>query len=296
MAKAPQARGFTLAEKRSLMFERVALWAVLLVAIIAGVISFQALTWLGTQMGLSWAAPLVPLAIDGFAIACSVGIVRSQATGEPERDRMPEWTGLFLALGLSIAGNVQHALVTKHVSVPAPLAIAFSAAVPVIVAYGIHVYGRAMARGISAHVLAGDTEHLHFDLAHLGDTSAQPARASQPKARAPKQAPARASDPAVARTKEVPAAAVARVAAVPDPLQAAARQLFEEAVKADPTTKPDAKAIHVAIGSEKNPATTRRWIAQWWAEVEETLTEVRDPILEQVGEEKGRDEVRAATA
>ncbi|HEY1177928.1 MAG TPA: hypothetical protein VGF17_17360, partial [Phytomonospora sp.] len=54
-------------------------------------------------------------------------------------------------------------------------------------------------------------------------------------------------------------------------MQAAARVLFDQAIADDPLTKPDAKAIHDAIGSTANPATTRRWIQQWYSEHEATL-------------------------
>ena len=167
--RTPTSRGFTLAERRSLTFERVALYAVFFVALVAAVISFVAMRWLGEQLGLGWAAPLIPLAVDGFAIACSVGIVRSQAAGEATRDRFSEWVGLIIALALSITGNVQHVMDLGSVQLSIYIKVAFAAAVPVLLAYGIHVYGRAMARGISAHVLADDPDKIHVDLMSLGE-------------------------------------------------------------------------------------------------------------------------------
>lgn len=289
--KTPAARGFTLAEKRSVTFERIALYVVFLVALIAAVISFVALTWLGRQMGMTIVAPLLPLAIDGFAIACSVGIVRSQASGEPARERVSEWVGLFLALVLSIAGNVQHALVEGATTLPRFLVIAFAAAVPVIVAYGIHVYGRAMARGISSHVFAEDPTQVQMHVQQLGEERAFDApKQRAPKARLPEvrasapvdstrtiSAPARVDEPAPAR-------------ALPAPMSGdkqRVRALFEEAVAADPTTKPDAARIHEAAGLDINRATSRKWVKDLWDEwvvEQESVNPKSDPILDQVSE------------
>jgi len=186
--KAPAARGFTLAEQRSIAFEKLTLYLVLFVAIVAAVVSFVALAWVGQQFMDFRVAFLLPLAIDGFAIACSVGIVRSQASGEKAGQRASEWLGMFIALGLSILGNVYHGLHTVTAAVPQFLVIAYSAAVPIIVAYGIHVYGRAMSRGISAHVLADDPDKLHFDVVHLGEeTVAQKAAPARIQKSAPRQ-------------------------------------------------------------------------------------------------------------
>ena len=208
--KAPTARGFTLAERRSIAFEKLTLYLVLFVAIVAAVVSFVALTWVGQQFMQQQVAYLLPLAIDGFAIACSVGIVRSQASGEKAGERASEWLGMFIALGLSILGNVYHGLHTVTAAVPQFLVIAYSAAVPIIVAYGIHVYGRAMSRGISAHVLADDPDKLHFDVVHLGEeTMAQKAA----PARIAKSAPRQVAAASAPRQQETARAAVAEARA-----------------------------------------------------------------------------------
>ena len=279
MAKPPTDRGFTIAEARSLQFERVSLFMVLLVAVVAAVISFQALTWLGETMGLGWAAPLVPLAIDGFAVACSIGIIRSQASGHGTRDRVSEWLGLFIALGLSIAGNVTHALHTGSRELPVGLVSAFAAAVPIIVAYGIHVYGRAMARGISANVLAEDPGRIHFDLQHLGDTTRATTTRTPRAARAPR----------TARTETAPTFPVSipmwESSTTPIPTKAApaAREAHNDArtrvvalcellAAQNPTSKPDAAAIHTELALPHNPATTRRWVQQWWEDKATTDT------------------------
>lgn len=289
--KPPAARGFTLSEKRSLQFERVTLYMVLMVAIIAATISFRALTDNGHRMGLGWASPLLPLAIDGFGIACSVGIVRSQGAGEPGRERVSEWFGLSIALGLSIAGNVNHALISKTVNMPTPLATLFAAAIPVIVAYGIHVYGRAMARGISAHVLADDPNSLQFGLAHLGEQQTAPA-ATAPARKAPTRStparPAPIAAPAAPRQQSAPVDAAAprqeQTAPAPrsssgratTPAMEAARQVYDEIVDAlvasgQPFTRDDINggALWAATeGLDGRPAgsqTTRKWLGKWWS-------------------------------
>ena len=163
------ARSFTVQEQRAFRLERWSLYVQLTVAVIAAVISFQALRDAGLRMGLDWAAPLLPLAIDGFAVIASLGIIRSQGAGERFGARASEWLGLCFVLGLSIAGNVAHALDKMDPDFPRILAGLFGSAPPIIVAYGIHVYGRAMTSGVSRHVLVDDPDKIHFGLTHLGD-------------------------------------------------------------------------------------------------------------------------------
>ena len=199
-------RGFTVAEARSLTFEKVSLWAVMLVAGIAAVISFVALTYVGARMGLGFAAWLIPVAIDGFAIACSFGVIRSQGVGEGGRERLNEWVGLMLALALSVAGNVWHVLEARDPSIPAGLAAVFAAAIPVFLAYGIHIYGRSMQKGISAHVMADAPDELRLDVqslaaAHetLAAHDAPTSTARRVTTRAPRLEPTRAPQPGTAR-------------------------------------------------------------------------------------------------
>lgn len=272
--KAPPARGFTLAEKRSLQFEKVALYAVFFVAIVAAIISFVALESVGREAGLGWASILLPLAIDGFGIACSVGIVRSVSSGEGWRDRFSEWTGLVGALVLSILGNVHHSLAVGSPTLPDYVKVAYAGAIPMIVAYGIHVYGRAMTRGISAHVLADDPDQLVFGLTQLGDAQTlaaakAPVRTTRAPATSTPRAPRAASASEDARTVSAPPAAPARTpraATEPTGERARAHALFNAAIAGDPTTKPDAARIHADLNTDKNPATTRRWVAAWWQE------------------------------
>ena len=59
------ARSLTVQERRTIRLERWSLGVQLAVAVIGAVISFQALRDAGLRMGLGWAAPPLPLAIDG---------------------------------------------------------------------------------------------------------------------------------------------------------------------------------------------------------------------------------------
>lgn len=317
MAKhtAPATRGFTIAEKRALLFEKVSLYALLLVTVIAAAISFIALRAVGGDAGLGSASFLLPIAIDGFGVACSVGIIRSVAQGEGFRERASEWLGLVIALGLSILGNVHHAISVGAATLPDYVKVSYAFAIPVIVAYGIHVYGRAMSKGISAHVLADNPDELTFDLRHLGDTLAaqhapvrvtkQPttrAPVAQPATRTPAQAPTPVrAQPAV---KSIPAAAG-------DPLQARARAVFDRLVAANPGQRPDAALVWRESGLDqfnpetgkrlKDASTVRRWCNdQWWPQIERELGMGGvDPIVAQVAADEGtsdRGEARARPA
>lgn len=282
--KAPTARGFTLAEKRALLFEQVSLYAVFLVAVIAAVISFVALAAVGREAGLGHASYLLPIAIDGFGIACSVGIVRSVASGEKGRERISEWLGLISALCLSILGNVTHSLAVGAATLPDYVKIAYATAIPMIVAYGIHVYGRAMSRGISAHVLADNPDELHFNLAHLGDAEtvarahapAKVTRTPAPRAQATPAAPA----PPARAPRPAPTAAASAA-------QARMRGAFDAAVARDPLTKPVASHLQRELDIDMHPATPRRWVQQWWEEHESALGTARPaPATDQMAVER----------
>lgn len=290
--KAPAARGFTVAEKRSLGVERRSFHLTWVVALLAAVMSFVALQWVALQMDMAtWVAPILPLTIDGLGIICSFGIIRSHGAGEPFRNRASEWLGLSISLALSMAGNASHALGVT----PPWLKVVYAVAVPGIVAYSIHVLGRYMESGVSAHVMADDPDKIAFGVAHLGDTHAQPARAkATPVARAPRATTtAQTARPGVAQpaqeTTPTRAPAVRAVAGE----KAEAKALFDEAVRANPSEKPDASAIHDAIGSTKDRATTRRWIQGWWEE-QQAANPTQDPILEQM--QGGREKVQVRSA
>ena len=192
MSRAPAVRGLTLSEDRALKFERVALYMVLTVSVIAAALSFVALSWFALEMGVERGAHyLLPLAIDGFAIACSVGIV--VAHGNPlQRDRARfEWGGLILAVVLSVIGNVFHALRLGSGELPAWAVVPMAAAVPVIVAFGVHVYVRALGRGVSSRIMRDDPDHIR------DETPARTQPPRPPSARPPRPASssARATEP-----------------------------------------------------------------------------------------------------
>jgi len=271
--KLPTSRGKTLAEVRTQRLERVTLAIVVAVAIIAAAISFVALKWVGEYINMGPIAFLLPLAIDGFGIICAFGIVRSQSMGEKLRKRASEWVGLAYALGLSVAGNIVHALsAITGAKPPIWLVIGFVSAIPVIVAYGIHLLGRAIDGGVSAHVLADNPDEVQFDLRQLGDE--EPAAAAPaPRKTTPKATPAPAPRMEPAATAAL-AEATQGLPSVPwrprsvdgNPLKAAARVEFDRMIVADGSTKPDAAEIHRIIESPKDKATTRRWVSDWWDE------------------------------
>jgi hypothetical protein len=273
--KLPVSRDFTLADKRNQRLERVTLAIVVAVAIIAAAISFVALKWVGEYINMGAIAFLLPLAIDGFGIICAFGIVRSQSMGEPLRKRLSEWVGLGYALGLSVAGNIVHALsAITGAKPPIWLVIGFVSAIPVIVAYGIHLLGRAIDGGVSAHVLASDPDKVQFGLAQIGDENRTAASAPAPRKATPAPAPASQGP----RVEPAMAAAVAdansRNTPAPwgprsvdgNPLKAAARAEFDRMLVEAPGVKPDAAEIHRIIESPKDKATTRRWVSDWFEE------------------------------
>lgn len=289
--KTPGPRGFTIQEVRALSIEKRTFHLTWVVALLAATMSFVALQWVGVESGMhNWIAPLLPLSIDGLGIICSFGIIRSAGAKQPFKHRASEWMGLGLSLVLSMLGNGAHAL--GHV--PPWLKIVYAVAVPGIVAYSIHVLGRYMDSGVSAHVLADDPDRVHFDLAQVGDPGPAPARASKPAPRVQTSTPARAAGtPTPAQPARAPRPVAARTTARPDDERARARALFDEAVQADPTSKPDAAAIRRDAGVERDGATVRRWVQGWWEEVQAMLGETRDPILEQVTSAESRDRTQA---
>jgi hypothetical protein len=251
-ARAQEARGLTIGERRSIRLEKVALYVMVGVALIAAVISFVALTWLGGQIHYGWAAPLIPLMVDGFGVGCTVGIARSQGAGEGVSKRLNEWTGLTLALALSVAGNVAHVLGAA----PVWLMVAVAASPPLLLAFGVHLYGRAMARGLSAHIMVDDPTQLQMHVQQIGE----PAR------KGPRARPAVKSAPPTVRAQ--PAVPVAGPSVHADRGKAAMRAEFDRIVTADPSARPRAVDLHAAAGATCDPATSRRWVAGWLAELD----------------------------
>jgi len=206
-------------------FERNARYAILLVFTIAMIVSFGALTWVGQHMRLTWSAPLIPLVIDGFGAACSVGIVRSQAAGQPFRHRFSEWVGLTFAVAVSVLGNVYHVLNVM----PPWLKVVVAASIPIIVPYGMHIYGRAVTRSAPQ------------DSQHKEERPVETESAPEPPRPAPRRAPV-------------------------VPIKDRARSLYDTA--RSPGEKPNAQTIHDALqafdGAPKRASTTRKWVAAWW--------------------------------
>ena len=204
----PEKRKLTVREKRNKRLELVTMTIVVGFTVIAAIISFVALRWVGEYMNMGDLAALLPLAIDGFGVICALGIVRSQSMKEPLRQRASEWGGLTYALVVSVAGNIVHALnpITGAVP-PIWLVIGFVSAIPVIVAYGIHLLGRAIDNSVSAHMIDGEDE-ITFDLRQIGDEKAAPApRAPRPAAPRPTAATAVAEARATASRPTAHAAA-----------------------------------------------------------------------------------------
>jgi len=289
--KLPTSRGKTLAEVRTQRLERVTLAIVVAVAIIAAAISFVALKWVGEYINMGPIAFLLPLAIDGFGIICAFGIVRSQSMGEPLRKRLSEWVGLAYALGLSVAGNIVHALsAITGAKPPIWLVIGFVSAIPVIVAYGIHLLGRAIDGGVSAHVLADNPDEVQFDLRQLGDNEDPkkiPTNRLVPTAKGLAEAvPAAPAPKATAASASAAPSALRSVDG--NPLKAAARAEFDRMIAAAPDAKPDAAEIHRIIESPKDKATTRRWVSDWFDEYRASMPGVDRPELDLPKDSEGK--------
>ena len=262
-------RSFTVQEERTFRLERWSLYVQLAVAVIAAVISFQALRDAGLRMGLDWAAPLLPLAIDGFAVIASLGIIRSQGAGERFSARASEWLGLCFVLALSIAGNVAHALDRMDSDFPRILAGLFGSAPPIIVAYGIHVYGRAMTSGVSRHVLVDDPDKIHFALTHLGERdSVRPPGSKRGTARPAERSDARATKRAGAQ-ETVPSSVQGSGARYPrNPERQRAFEVWSHLHSGQPV---NAKEVLRAAQVSKDESTVRRWCRSWEKETDVDL-------------------------
>ncbi len=214
----PTPRGFTKAEARALSREKWTGKIVVAVALMAMAISFVALYYVGDKLGLpGWTPALLPLAVDGFAVACALGIARATDTREGLRGSWSEWVGMCGALGISVTGNVWHGLAVGDPTLPQGLVVAFAAVPPVITAWGVHVWSKQAMKGISAHVLVDAPDELQFGLAQLGEPTPAPkaTRAPEPRRASPTPAPA----PATVAAAASPRAQVS--APVPPPIQRA---------------------------------------------------------------------------
>ena len=315
---APTSRRRTLNDVRALAFERGTFWIVPAVAVVAAIISFTHLTWLGEEMRWGpWIAPLLPAAIDGLGIVCSFGIVRSQASGEPLRRRLSEWGGLILALGLSIAGNVAYVLDAA----PDWLKIITAASIPVVVAYSIHILGRANSKGLSARIYADDPDgeiQLHVPQVGADETAPGPADVhARPVARA-RATPAQGTFAREAAARDVPrkpAPAAHGVTRGPtrapstvddahgaveaaraqsgddlvideDAYRTRYEELYRAELDADPYTQPVSKRIYEQAGqTRRTESAVRRWGTAMWAEHQERMrVEATAPVRDDEAE------------
>jgi len=249
----PDVRQRTLHEVRSMSFEKWTRWVVLGTALGAAAGSFLALMWIGKFMG--WAAPLLPITVDGLIIATSMGIIHSHAEDERWWHRSTRWFGLSAALAVSVWGNVLHAQ-AQHITYMPPYAIiVFGGVAPLFAAYGLHVYGLAITSdSLSENILAGDPTIVHRDVWKPGDAR-KPARSPRAKPvpapadarvqRADSRSDVHAGDPGVHADKGLAATRTRVLAILAD----------------DPRAQFRAVDVCAEVKATCDPATGRRWVA-----------------------------------
>lgn len=111
-------------------------------------------------------------------------------------------------------------------------------------------------------------------------------------ARTPVPQPARAET--TERAQEAPAAPAATRAPVAGGEQATARAIFDRMVAANPVEKPDAARIHEEADLTCNRATSRRWVQNWWNEVQADLGTARPELPDAEPAEAKTDESAVA--
>jgi Protein of unknown function (DUF2637) len=87
-----------------LWVRRVTTTAVLTVAIVAAVASYEHMRVLAATAGEGWRAWLLPVSVDGLAVAASMTLLVRRRAGEPAG--VLAWLALLLGLGASLAANV----------------------------------------------------------------------------------------------------------------------------------------------------------------------------------------------
>jgi hypothetical protein len=90
--------------------QRVTTAAVLAVAAVAAVASYEHMRALAELAGEGWRAWLLPISVDGLAVAASMTMLVRRRVGQPS-GALP-WTALLLGLGASLAANVAAAEAT----------------------------------------------------------------------------------------------------------------------------------------------------------------------------------------
>jgi len=284
MVRTPTARGLTVEDARNRRLTKTTLWIIVFVSILAAVVSFQALLWVGSQLGAAWAAPIVPIAVDGISLVFALSIVDSETKGKPFAKRITLWTGLLLMLGLSVAGNIYHAIHVGTGLLPLWLTYAYAAAPPVIVFFGVHVLGKALSGGVDAHVLASDPDTVRFDITRVSEYDR--AHATQPGA--PRAARTKTAQPArevtaqpASQTREEKPAKAART----DPAREA---LFEE-YRAGVARGERMDSNRIAEALEIHPGNARTLRGKWDKRIAAELAiadPVRDEILEQLTDQQ----------
>jgi hypothetical protein len=84
--------------------QRVTTAAVLSVAAVAAVASYEHMRALAETAGEGWRSWLLPISVDGLAVAASMTMLVRRRAGE--RSGALAWTALLLGLGASLAANV----------------------------------------------------------------------------------------------------------------------------------------------------------------------------------------------
>jgi len=109
-ARVPGDQAVSEAAVRPVMMVGVPVWvrrittaAVLAVAAVAAVASYEHMRALAAVAGEEWRAWLLPVSVDGLAVAASTMLVRRRAG---QRAGMLPWVALLLGLGASLAANV----------------------------------------------------------------------------------------------------------------------------------------------------------------------------------------------
>ncbi|MGH3331420.1 MAG: hypothetical protein ACRDPJ_08955, partial [Nocardioidaceae bacterium] len=160
---------------------------------------------------------------------------------------------------------VAHALDRMDPDFPRILAGLFGSAPPIIVAYGIHVYGRAMTSGVSGHVLVDDPGKIHFGLTHLGERDT--VRTPGPKRETVQPPECAAVQETVQGTGRTPV----QVSGGRDPRNPERQRAFEVWDQLYVGQPVNAKEVLRLAQVSKDESTVRRWCRAW----EQTAS--RDP-------------------
>jgi hypothetical protein len=83
---------------------RITTWAVLAVAAVAAIASYEHMRALAALAGEDWRAWLLPISVDGLAVAASMTMLVRRRAGQ--RAGVLPWVALLLGLGASLAANV----------------------------------------------------------------------------------------------------------------------------------------------------------------------------------------------